>query len=186
MKKEIIEWVKSIVIAVAVGLAVSYFLMLLCVYDISMNPTLVEMDRLILVNGIGFERGDVVAFRTDIPLTGSELDKVNFIQKLRYGSNKNLIKRVIAKSGDSIHIEDGKVYVNGEELNEPYINEDYTTGYVDYEAIPGGFVFAMGDNRQHSLDSRSESVGLIPEKEIMGKVVLRVYPFSKFGTLNVD
>jgi len=183
MKKEIFEWTKSIVIAVVVGLVISHFAMVLCVYDVSMNPTLVEMDRLILVNKLSINPGDVVAFKTEIPLNDSELKKVNFIQKLRYGTTKNLIKRVVAVSGDSVHVEDGEVYVNDQQLDETYINEDYTVGYIDIEEIPEGFVFAMGDNRQHSLDSRNESVGLIKSKSIMGKVVLRVFPFGKLGTL---
>ncbi len=184
MKKELMEWIKSIVIAVVVGLLISQFVMLLCVFDISMNPTLVELDRLILVNGLPIEKGDVVAFETEIPLTGSDLDKVNFIQKLRYGTNKNLIKRVIAVEGDSIRVEDGEVYVNDVLLEEEYINEDYSMGLAQYDHIPEGYVFAMGDNRQHSLDSRDESIGLIEEGKIMGKVIFRVYPFNKWGTLN--
>ncbi len=184
MKKELLEWTKSIVIAVVVGLVISHFAMVLCVYDVSMNPTLVEMDRLILINKLSINPGDVVAFRTEIPLNDSELEKVNFIQKMRYGTTKNLIKRVVAVSGDSIRVEDGEVYVNGEMLEEKYINEDYTSGFVEIVEIPEGFVFAMGDNRQRSMDSRNESVGLIKEESIMGKVVLRVYPFNKFGSLS--
>ncbi len=57
-------------------------------------------------------------------------------------------------------------------------------GLAQYDHIPEGYVFAMGDNRQHSLDSRDESIGLIEEGKIMGKVIFRVYPFNKWGTLN--
>ena len=80
-------------------------------------------------------------------------------------------------------IEDSKVYVDGELLKEPYIHDNYTSGDIDM-VVPEGEVFTMGDNREKSLDSRYEEVGLVNEKDIMGKVMLRLFPFNKIGAVN--
>ena len=68
-------------------------------------------------------------------------------------------------------------------LDEPYIHDNYTSGDIDL-IVPEGEVFAMGDNREKSLDSRYEEVGLVKEKDIMGKVMIRLFPFNKIGTVS--
>jgi len=104
---------------------------------------------------------------------------------INYG--KPLVKRVIAKGGDTVDIdvEQGLVYVNGEALDEPYVPEGtLSTGNVEFPlTVPEGTLFLMGDNRQHSTDSRSSDVGFIDERDILGKVVLRIYPFNKIGLI---
>ena len=98
-----------------------------------------------------------------------------------------LVKRVIAKGGDTISIDyaTGTVEVNGKALEEDYIAEPTYLGYdVEFPyTVPEGTVFVMGDNRNASLDSRSSYVGCIDEQDILGKVLLCFLPFSDFGVV---
>ena len=131
----------------------------------SMVPTLQDSDWLAIKSiNTQFERGDIVVvtqpWERDIPI----------------------IKRVIAKEGDTIYIdlEKHEVFVNGELLDEPYIAEPTS---VNYKAIfpltvPEGHLFVMGDNRNSSLDSRSGKVGHIDERYVLGKAVYRISPNS--------
>lgn len=95
-------------------------------------------------------------------------------------NNMILIKRVIAVEGDTVEIKDGNVYVNDEKLDEPYINQ-ITPGNVPKTTVPKDSVFVLGDNRGNSVDSRFSQVGFVPESAIMGKAVIRVYPFNQIG-----
>ena len=93
------------------------------------------------------------------------------------------IKRVVALPNDELEITDGKVLINGEILDEPYLDGIDTRGDI-HTIIPEGFYFVMGDNRSESHDSRSESVGLISQDSIVGKAVFLVFPFDRFGFTN--
>ncbi len=100
------------------------------------------------------------------------------------GIKKPIVKRIIAVGGDNLSItRDGEIYVNGELLDEEYV---FTDGYARYPSInvtvPDGTIYVMGDHRNESTDSRS--VGFIDEDAILGKVLLRFYPFNKFGTVD--
>lgn len=181
MKAEILSWIKSIVIAIIVAFIITLFIRPTQVYSISMNPTLVEHDWLIMLKSHDVEKGDIVSFESNIEFTDYELSKLNFIEKFKVGKYKNLIKRVIAVEGDELIIKEGKVIVNGKELEEDYIKEYGTTGNIKIDKIPEGKIFVMGDNRNHSLDSRSNQVGLVDKENIQGKVILRVFPFTKIG-----
>ena len=94
---------------------------------------------------------------------------------------------IIALGGDTVDInfETGAVTLNGAVLEEPYISAPTTTGYdVEFPVtVPEGCVFVMGDNRPRSLDGRSTEVGFIDERDILGKVLLRVFPLSSFGKI---
>ncbi len=170
--KEIIEWVKTIAISLVIALIITTFIRPTLVKGYSMYPTLEENDYLI-INRIPYTthtpaKGDIVVFK-------SHLTQEN-------GKEKDLVKRIIGVPGDKIKIVDGKVYVNDVEQKEAYINGEYTDGYVD-TIIPDGFVFAMGDNRPNSLDSRDSRVGLVKIDDIIGRAFVRLYPFSKIGLL---
>ena len=156
-KKELIEWIKVIATALVFAFIITQFIRPTLVRGESMYPTLVENDYLIIV------------FKT------------NLLQD--DGKPKDLVKRVIATEGQHIKIEDSKVYVDDKLLDEPYIHDNYTSGDIDL-IVPEGEVFAMGDNREKSLDSRYEEVGLVKEKDIMGKVMIRLFPFNKIGTVS--
>ena len=170
-KKEAIEWSKIIVTALIFAFIIQLnYKTYISKKRESMYPTLVENDYLI-INRMAYKfnepkKGDIIVFKT------------NLLQE--DGKPKDLVKRVIAVSGDHIKIEDSKVYVNDTLLDEPYIHDNYTEGNIDM-VIPEGEVFTMGDNREESLDSRYEDVGLVDDKDIMGKVIVRLFPFNKIG-----
>ena len=172
-KKELLEWVKIIATAFVLSFVITQFVKPTLVKGQSMYPTLNENDYLI-VNRIAYkigepENGDVIVFHTGL----QEKD----------GKEKDLVKRVIAKEGDHIKIENSNVYVNDVKIDEKYINIGETQGDIDL-IVPANKVFTMGDNREHSLDSRYEEVGLVSEDDILGKVVLRLYPFDQIGSVN--
>lgn len=173
MKKEILEWIKTIVVSVVIAMIITTFIRPTLVKGYSMYPTLDQYDYLI-INKIPYmlhepERGDIVVFKSHL--------------KTLEGKEKDLIKRIIGIAGDHVRITEGKVFVNGKELIEDYINGGYTPGEVDM-IVPEGMLFVMGDNRENSLDSRDERVGPVEKDALMGKAFLRLYPFSKIGKLD--
>ena len=172
-KKELIEWSKVIAVALVFAFIITQFIRPTLVRGESMYPTLVENDYLI-INRLAYKLGqpkdgDIIVFKT------------NLLQD--DGKKKDLVKRIIATPGQHIKIKDSKVYVDDKLLNEPYIHDNMTSGDIDL-VVPEGKVFAMGDNREKSLDSRYEEVGLVNEKDIMGKVMVRLFPLNKIGTVN--
>lgn len=202
--KNILEWIYCIIIAVVLALAVKYFIGTpTIVQQPSMNNTLAEGQRLIL-NRLTrtfkgkYNRGDIVTFEapTISKVTLSDLDQKNpvavysyepkgIIEKFNYYvleiTKVSYIKRVIGVEGDHIKIAEGKVYLNGEELKEEYVAEGAVTlsdRYVDI-TVPEGYIFVMGDNREHSTDSRS--FGCIPIEKVESKVWIRFWPLNKFG-----
>lgn len=173
LKQEIFEWIKAIVISFAVVFLVFGVLIKVVTVDgVSMEPTLHNNDRLVISKLFYTpEQGDIVVLSKE-----SGLDKA-------------LIKRVIATGGQTLDIgEDGTVYVNGLPLDEPYIKEKIAAnmyGQHDYPVVvPSGKVFVMGDNRNDSTDSRFAVLSFVDEKYIMGRVLLRLYPLNKIGTVN--
>ena len=99
---------------------------------------------------------------------------------------KLLIKRVIGVEGDVITIKAGKVYRNGDVLDEPYVNEQQTQDDdidVDSETIGENQIFVMGDNRDVSIDSRSKQVGQVNEEQLVGRAIIRLYPFNQITKL---
>ena len=172
VKKEIFEWIKVFALAIVFAFIITQFIKPTLVRGDSMYSTLEEGDYLI-INRMSYkfkepERGDIIVFKSDLQQDD--------------GSKKDLVKRVIGVSGDTVKIEDYKVYVNGEELIEPYINNEVTEGNID-TVVPENSVFVLGDNREVSLDSRYDSVGFINNSDILGKVFFRLYPFNKIGLL---
>ena len=173
IRKEIYEWIKSIALAIIIAVLIKTFLFnTTYVLGYSMYPTLHERDRLFtnkVVYMIGEpKKGDIVVLKApDDP-------------------DKDYIKRVIGVAGDKVEIIDGKVYVNGEMLNEEYISEEaYTYTYNESVwEIPKGYVFVLGDNRNKGASKDSRYLGLISIDAIKGKAVYRYYPFdNRFGSL---
>ena len=169
--KELLGWVRDILLAVVIAAILLAFLKPIIIQQESMQPTFYSGDYVITsrqaYNVFGEpERGDVIVFKTDM-----------YDDK---GKPKNLIKRIIGIPGDTVEIIDGYVYLNGELLEEEYIAEQGISGDMEAVTVAEGQLFAMGDNRRVSLDSRSPEVGPIDQDTIIGKVVVRVYPFSQF------
>ena len=154
-----------IVVAAAAVLIAVLFLPILQISGESMTETLQDGDIVVAVNHSKFETGDVIAF---------------------YYNNNILVKRVIAYAGDWVDIdEDGNVYVNGEKLDEPYIS-DKALGECNIDLpyqVPDGRCFVMGDHRATSIDSRNTAVGCVSSDMVVGKIMMRVWPLSEFGTV---
>ena len=170
MRDALVEWIKVILTAIVIAFIITQFIRPTLVRGESMYPTLAEDDYLI-VNKISYKikspnHGDIIVFKT------------NLLQE--DGTSKDLVKRVIATEGDHLIIKNFKVYVNGKLIEEPYIEEQYTSGDIDI-IIPENKIFAMGDNREKSLDSRYDEVGLVDEDDLMGKVSVRLYPLNRIG-----
>lgn len=155
-----------IVVAAAAVLVATFFIPVLQVSGSSMEPALSDGDIVVLFKSGKLETGDLVAF---------------------YYQNKLLLKRVIAGPGDIVDIDDeGNVYVNDELLDEPYVtNKSLGETDRDYPyQVPDGRYFVMGDNRETSIDSRSSAIGCIEIDQIVGKVVLRIWPLKQLSFLN--
>ena len=154
-----------VVVAAVAALVATLVLPVLQIAGTSMEPSLYEGDFVLLVKTNKLETGDLCAF---------------------YYSNKILIKRVIAKPGDYIWIEnDGTVFLNGEELMEPYVDEK-ALGECDVEfpyQVPEGCYFLMGDHRKTSIDSRSSAIGCVEEEQLIGKLLCRIWPLPEFQWL---
>ena len=152
-----------ITVAAIAVLVATLLLPVLQIYGSSMTPTLQDGDIIFSVKTEKMEQGDIIAF---------------------YYNNKILVKRVIALPGDYINIDaEGNVYVNGEILDEPYVT-DKRLGDCDLEfpfKVPGTGYFVLGDQRSNSVDSRNSAIGAVSRDDIIGKVFLRVWPFSKIG-----
>lgn len=184
MKKEIMEWIKSIGIALVVAFVITQFVGGTRVYGDSMNPTLIDGEFLITRNNNKVSRGDIVIIQTNLEIDSEDLAQFNALGRLKAGKYKKLIKRVVAVEGDSLIINDGVVFLNDQQLDERYINGYETPGDITIERIPEGKVFVMGDNRGNSLDSRSSILGLVDVDDILGRAIMRVYPFTKLGIID--
>ena len=202
--KDIFEWAYCIIIAVVLALLFRYFIGTpTIVKQPSMYNTLEEGQRLILsrwtrtVKGT-YKRGDIITFEapSQTQMSTFDVDMNNpvaiydykpkgILAKFSYYvlefNKTSYIKRVIGVAGDHIKIESGKVYLNGQELNEPYLRDGIKTEQKVFTDIivPENCVFVMGDNRPQSMDSRS--FGCIPLEKVESKVVIRFWPLNKFG-----
>lgn len=154
-----------VVVAAAAVLVAVLFMPVLQIYGTSMSPTLNEGNIVLSVKGTDFKPGDLVSF---------------------YYGNKLLVKRYIAGPGQWVDIdENGDVYVDGELLDEPYL-EEKALGDCDIELpcqVPENRIFCMGDHRSTSVDSRNTAVGCVSEEQIVGKIVFRVWPLDSLGAL---
>lgn len=185
MKKELFEWLKSILFAAVFVFVLQSFVQPTTIYHTSMVPTLQPKEMVIIQKTQKIEKGDIVIFKSEISFGESGISELPIYRRLfiNKDTKKKLIKRVIAGPGDKIVIEGSDVYVNDVLLDEPYINnDDFDQIYI--EEIPEDEYFLMGDNRQASLDSRNSSIGLINKDKFVGKAILRVFPFSRFGKID--
>ena len=170
--KEIIGLIIYCIIVVAIMFCVIRFVgQRTIVIGDSMNPTLQDGENLIT---------DKITYRFKDP---KRFDIIVFPQKVN--TSKLLIKRIIGMPGETVEIKDGRVYINGYELNETYGNEVMKDGGLASNAITLGKdeYFVLGDNRNNSQDSRFASVGNIQRSDIIGRAWLRIWPLDKITLL---
>lgn len=183
MKREIMEWVISIVVGLLIVIVVTKFIgVSYTVSGSSMHPTFQDRNKVIVskisksMNHI--DNGDVVVFHED--------------------SKRDFIKRVIGTPGDTVEYKGDQLYVNNKKVSEPYLDYNkkhkqgqYLTGSFKSSQIKGSNgemklpkdkYLVLGDNRQNSIDSRFDVVGLVDKKQLVGKVVWRYWPFNEWKT----
>lgn len=168
------DWLESLTQAlVLVVIVMAFFIRPVNIVGTSMLNTLHNADKVIVWKcGYVPRNGDIVV--------------ISPIKNLK----EAIVKRVIATEGQTISIDftDGSVTVDGKKLSEPYIKErmwvqgdgDITYPYV----VPEGHCFVMGDNRNGSLDSRFKEVGIIPNDKVVGKAIMIIFPFNRFGVIH--
>ena len=206
--KDIIEWIVCIIIALIIAIAFRYFVGTpTIVQQPSMVPTLQPNQRLWLNRWVRTtkkmpSRGDIITFEAPSKLELSsediaqsavaryENEPTSLWKKFSYYvlevNKTSYIKRVIGLPGDHVEIKDGKVYLNGEEQQESYIQSGVVTdnghGNCTDIIVPENCVFAMGDNRAQSSDCRR--FGCIPLDKIESKVWIRIWPLNLFGKID--
>ncbi|MDQ3293923.1 MAG: signal peptidase I, partial [Actinomycetota bacterium] len=173
-----IEWVVVVVLALGVALVVKTFLIqAFYIPSESMEPTLEIGDR-VLVNKVSYdlddvERGDIIVFRRP--------------DDWQAGDIEDLIKRVIALPGETVRVEAGRVFINGEPLDEPWLpagepTPAFAATGCDVECtVPEGEIFVLGDNRRNS--SASNQFGPLSFDQVVGRAFIRVWPLDNFGGL---
>ncbi len=155
----------AVVTALSIILA-TFFFSVMRIQSNSMEPLLHENDLVLVLKSNEFNSGNLVAF---------------------YYNNKILIKRVMGVNGDWVNIdEDGDVYVNGEQQDEPYVlDKSLGNGDVDFPfQVSANRIFVLGDHRSISMDSRDSMIGTVAEEQIIGKVLFRFWPLSKISLFN--
>jgi signal peptidase I len=174
--KELFEWVELFAYSVSIVIILFTFICRIAVVSgPSMEKTLFDREVL-LVSDLFYEpkQGDVIVFQSNTIL-----------------DNEAIVKRVIATEGQTVDIdfENWIVYVDGEAIEEPYINFEagrYMNG-SDYSyplTVEEGKIFVMGDNRNHSTDSRDNRIGQVDTRFVLGKVLVRILPFDTFGIID--
>ncbi len=183
IKAELVDWMDVLAVSVvAVVLIFTFFFRVVTISGDSMKNTLLNEEKVIISNMFYTpEYGDIVVISRN---TNNSLNPDEYAEPI--------IKRVIAVAGQTVDIdyEAGIVYVDGVALKEDYtrtlttLKHDYEIDFPAY--VPDNCIFVMGDNRNESLDSRSQFIGdngMIDTRYVLGKAVYRIYPFSRFGGL---
>lgn len=165
-RKEILDWIFSICVAIILSLLVRQYLFQPCQVKMSsMFPTLKE-NQMILVNKVEYKfhlpkRGDIVVFHSPF-------------------AKESYVKRVIGLPGEELEIRNGIVFINGEKVEERYLQAE-TKGYFGPVQIAYGEIFVMGDNRSNSMDSRE--FGPILLNSVIGKATMVYWPIKDYKTL---
>ena len=168
--RELADWIMTLGVAVVLALLIRHFLFAIFIVDgESMYPTLKDAEWLIVNKAIYFvdepKKGDIVVFHAT--------------------ETRDYIKRVIAIAGDEIEIDAGDLYVNGQHLDEPYINEQMEF-YNNYKkaVVPEHAIFVMGDNRNRSADSRMPDIGFIDIDRVVGRAEFVFWPVGEITKIH--
>ncbi len=158
----------ALIVTAAVSVLVAtLFLPVLQIYGNSMSPTLSEGEIVVSIKKQQYEQGDIVAL---------------------YYSNRVLVKRVIATGGDIVELDEkGNFIINGTVLNEPYLEEKHYGDSTDIEfpyTVPAGTYFVVGDKRKTSIDSRNSQIGCIAQDEMVGEILITIWPLNKLGGID--
>ena len=170
--RSLVEWTLVIGGALALALLIRTFaIQTFKIPSESMQSTLLVKDR-VLVNKLSYRvhdihRGDVIVFTRPPKETNTDI--------------KDLIKRVVGLPGESVEGRDGHILIDGRTLTEPYLDPGKATTDFAPVTIPAGSLFVMGDNRDHSQDSRF--FGPIEQRTVVGRAFLRIWPFGRLGWL---
>ena len=197
--KKIKEGISCIIVATVAAFLVRYYMFSLTkVSGTSMEPTIDEgdiilLDRWSITTKQEIKRGELVIIEAPdeaAPLYGAPIavynQKINIISRI-INENKEItfIKRVIGLPGEKIEIRDGKVFANGEYIVQLSEGTYYTnTGRFWNLTVPKDCIYVLGDNRGNSTDSRN--FGCIPIEKVEGKVLIRLWPITKFGKTNIE
>ena len=208
--KNALEWIVCALIAIILALVFRYYIGTPTIVKMeSMYPTLEQNQRLWLSRWKRTtktlpERGDIITFEAPSKKSynASEIEESNliaqynkepktliekFIHNVLEIGKESFIKRVIALPGEHVQIQDGKVYIDGQKLQEDYLQPGVVTdiissvGFSDF-VVPENCVFAIGDNRSHSTDCRA--FGCIPLEKIESTVWIRIWPLNLWGKVN--
>ena len=170
--RELLGWIVYILIIVGLTyLIVTFVGQRTRVSGSSMETTLSDGDNLIV---------DKISFRFRDP---KRYEIIVF--PYQFEDNTFYIKRIIGLPGETVQVKDGKVYINGQQLDEHYGNEEMLEPGIAREPVTLGEdeYFVLGDNRNHSADSRQENVGVLHRKDLLGRAWIRIWPFSNFGVI---
>jgi signal peptidase I len=184
----------SLVIAILIK---TFLIQAFYIPSISMEPTLGKGDRILVcricLHLTDIQRGDIVVFSNPHPglavdrgVVGSMLHWLGQGLGVAQPENKDYVKRVIGLPGDVVELNDGQLFVNGEKVDEPYLDREVDTRPFGPVTVPDGMLFVLGDNRAHSGDSRfppPTGLGYVPEGTVIGKAFVIVYPPSRWGWL---
>ena len=187
-----------LLVSLAIAILIKTFLIqAFYIPSISMEPTLEKGDRILVcricLHISDIQRGDIVVFSNPHP--GAAVDRGPIDAALHWlaqglgvaqPENKDYVKRVIGLPGDVVELNDGQLFVNGEMVDEPYLNSEVDPRPFGPATVPDGMLFVLGDNRAHSGDSRfppPSGVGYVPESAVIGKAFVIVYPPSRWGWL---
>ena len=190
LTREILEWILTIVVAIAIALPIRAFgFELVRVDGESMDNTLAN-GEIMFVTKYDYAttwltlpwQDDETKEKAARITTGGNPQRFDVVI-CRYPGrgDTNFVKRVVGLPGETVEIRDGYLYIDGEKYDEPYINDAYRSGYLNQFSsftVPDGQYFVMGDHRNNSNDSRS--IGPIDRNMIVGHVVQVVFPFSSF------
>lgn len=169
IKEFLSDTIKYIIFIVVILIIAVYVVGLQQIVGPSMTPTLRNGDIVIL---------DKLSYRF------SEIKRDDIVA-LYYADTKFLVKRVVGLPGETVEFKDNKLYINGKYYEEKYLGDDIVTDNfsleeLNYTTIPDDMYLVLGDNRGDSMDSRDSDVGLIPKKDIYGKVRFKIWPINEF------